>query len=90
MEVGHDDHGGEHGDDGEVGEDRASHQAVVGVGGLHLLAARRTFHRGEISPGLCVYLHTNAGGLGLEFGELRKVVEHQGGVDRSNSWDTHC
>ena len=69
MEVGHDDHGGEHGDDGEVGEGGAGHQAVVGVGGLHLLTAGTTFHRGEISLGLFVYLHPNAGGL-LEFGEL--------------------
>ncbi len=51
---------GEHGDDGKVVEDGDGHQAVVGVGG---------FRRGEIYPGLFVYLHANAGGL-LEFGEL--------------------
>lgn len=88
VDIVHDDHWGKHGDDGEVGEDGAGHQAVVGVRGLHLLTAGTTFHRGEVSQGLFVQLHTSVGGW-LEFGELGKVVEHQGGADRSNSWDTH-
>ena len=85
MEIVHDDHGGKHGDDGKVGEDGAGHQAVVGVGGLDLLTSGTTFHRGEISYGIFVYLHR---GL-LEFCELGKIVEHQVCAKRSNSWDTH-
>ena len=87
MDVIHDDHGGKHRDDGEVGDGGAAHQAVVGVGGLGLLSSGSALHGGDVP--LRKFVQLEAGGW-LDFGELGEVVKNQGCFERGHSWDAHC
>ena len=63
-----------------------------------LLLRREGGHLGEDEEAAVVvmsgdvtrsHLELGAEGWMLEFVEIRKVAEHQAGVDRSNSWDSH-